>query len=64
MIGKEVEDILDTVGPPKKAIQGVPFYIILANPLYYRDFQYISCNVPDRATLISDDDNDEENDCE
>jgi len=53
---------LDTVGQPKKAIQGVPYYIILSNPLYYRDFNYICCDVPDRDTLIKDDD--EGNDCE
>lgn len=64
MISEQVANILDTVGPPKKAIQGVPYYMILANPLYYRDFQYICCNVPDRATLIKDDDDDEDNDCE
>jgi len=38
MISDQVANILDTVGPPKKAIQGVPYYIILANPIYYRDF--------------------------
>jgi len=36
----------------------------LANPLYYRDFYYICCDVPDRDTLIKDDDDDEGNDCE
>ena len=55
---------MDTVGQPKKAIQGVPYYIILSNPLYYRDFNYICCDVPDRDTLIKDDDDDEGNDCE
>jgi len=64
IISDEVADILDTTKPPKKAIQGVPYYIILANPLYFRDFYYICCDVPDRNTLIKDDDDDEENDCE
>lgn len=64
VISKKVADILDTVGTPKKAIQGVPYYFILANPLYYRDFQYICCDVPSRNTLIKDDDDDEDNDCE
>jgi len=32
--------------------------------LYYRDFYYICCDVPDRNTLIKDDDEDEGNDCE
>lgn len=30
--------ILDTTAPPKKAISGVPYYIIMANPAYQRDF--------------------------
>jgi len=64
IISSKVVKILDTVGTPKKAIQGVPYYIILANPLYYRDFQYICCDVPDRDNLIKDDDDDEGNDCE
>jgi hypothetical protein len=48
ILGKKVAKILDTVGTPKKAITGVPFYFVLANPLYSRDFQYISCDIPDR----------------
>ncbi len=36
----------------------------MANPLYYRDFYYICCDVPDRDALIKDDDDDEGNDCE
>jgi len=59
-----VSKTLDNVGAPKKAIQGVPYYTILANPTYYRDFQYICCDVPDRNTLIKDDDTNEENDSE
>ena len=38
IISEEVSNILDLVKPPKKSIQGVPYYIILANPTYYRDF--------------------------
>jgi hypothetical protein len=38
VISSQVAKTLDTVGTPKKAIQGIPYYIILANPLYYRDF--------------------------
>jgi len=64
IVSRKIMQILDTVGSPKKAIQGVPYYIILANPLYSRDFQYISCDVPDRDNLIKDDDEDEDNDCE
>ena len=36
----------------------------MANPAYYRDFQYVCCDVPDRDDLIKDDDSDDENDCE
>jgi len=32
IISKRVSKILDTTGPPKKAISGVPYYILLANP--------------------------------
>jgi len=64
IINSKAAKILDTVGTPSKAIQGVPYYLVLANPLYYRDFQYICCDVPDRDNLIKDDDEDEGNDCE
>jgi hypothetical protein len=64
IISKKIARTLDTVGTPKKAITGIPYYIVLANPLYYRDFQYICCDVPDRDQLIKDDDDDDENDCE
>jgi len=63
-VPEDIIKILDVVSPPKKSIQGIPYYIILANPLYFRDFQYICCDVPDRNTLIKDDDEDEGNDCE
>lgn len=45
-------------------MQGVPYYFVLANPRYYRDFQYICCNVANRDALIVDDDEEEGNDCE
>jgi len=64
MVPEETIRILDVTSPPKKSIVGVPYYIILANPLYYRDFSYICCDVPNRNTLIKDDDEDEGNDCE
>lgn len=38
IISEKVSRILDTVGPPKKCIVGVPYYIILANPQYSTDF--------------------------
>lgn len=64
VISKKIASTLDTVGIPKKAITGVPYYAILANPLYSRDFQYVCCDIPDRNELIKDDDDDDENDCE
>jgi len=38
--------------------------MVLANPKYANSFSYIPVSVPDRATLIVDDDDIEENDCE
>jgi hypothetical protein len=38
IVSDKVADILDVVGTPKKAITGVPYYAVLANPLYQRDF--------------------------
>ena len=64
IIRQEVSNILDIISNPKKVIQGVPYYIIWAKPTYYRDFLYICCDVSDRNTLIKDDDNDKDNDCE
>jgi len=64
IVSDDVVKILDTVQAPKKSIVGCPYYIILANPLYYRDFSYICCDVSNRNTLIKDDDDNEDNDCE
>lgn len=64
VMSNQTAEILDTIIPPKKAVTGVPYYMILANPKYFRDFNYICCDVPDRAELIKDDDDDEGNDME
>lgn len=64
IIPRRVHQILDTTSPPKKAISGIPYYMLLANPLYFREFQYVCCDVPDRNLLIRDDDDDDDNDCE
>lgn len=45
-----------------RTIQGVHSYDILANPLYYDDFQYVSASLEDRMKYIIDDDDDEGND--
>lgn len=38
IVPDDITKILDTIYPPKNAIQGVPYYFILNNPLYCRDF--------------------------
>lgn len=38
IISQRVHGILDVTKPPKKVISGIPYYMILANPLYFRDF--------------------------
>ena len=36
----------------------------MANPLYKRDFKYVSCDIPGRDELIKDEDDDDEKYCE
>ena len=48
----------------KQPITGDAWYNILANPLYVRDFNYVTASVKDRADYIVDGDSDEGNDCE
>ena len=48
-----------TIGP---TLQGCHSYDILANPLYFDDFQYVSTATPNRQNYIIDDDVDEDND--
>lgn len=55
---------MDAVGRSKRAISGIAWYNILANPDYTNAFNYIECNVPNRSNLIVDDDDDEDNDNE
>lgn len=45
-----------------RTLQGCHSYDILANPLYFDDFQYISASVENRKAYIIDDDDDEDND--
>jgi len=49
---------------PKKPIQGIAWYNLLANPTYVRDFNYITVSIEDREDYIVDGDSDEGNDCE
>lgn len=55
---------MDEIGVPKKPIQGIAFYNILANPSYVRDFNYITVSLEDREDYIVDGDSEEGNDCE
>lgn len=45
-----------------KPLQGCHSYDILANPLYFDDFQYVSASTPNRENYIIDDDVNENND--
>lgn len=64
-----IEDSLSSkldalAGPPKAPIQGIHWYVVLANPYYAELFAYIPLDVDNRANLIADDDDNEDNDCE
>jgi len=45
-----------------RTLQGCHSYDILANPLYFDDFQYVSASLENRDAYIIDDDDDEGND--
>lgn len=45
-----------------RTLQGCHSYDILANPLYFDDFQYVSASLENRDNYIIDDDDDEGND--
>jgi len=45
-----------------RTLQGCHSYDILANPLYFDDFQYVSASLENRDLYIIDDDDDEGND--
>lgn len=64
MMQREIEKKLDSLPESKKNIRGVPWYQILANPSYARDFCFIEAYVPDRSEYIQDGDDDPTNDCE
>ena len=46
----------------RRTLQGCHSYDILANPLYFDDFQYVSASLENRDLYIIDDDEDEGND--
>ena len=55
---------MDKVEVPKKPVQGIAWYNLMANPMYVRAFNYIEIDVPNRENLIVDGDDNEGNDCE
>jgi len=64
LLEKELIEKIRETKMSKQTVQGVPFYHILSNPLYATDFQYYSADIPDRAALIEDDVEGEDNDLE
>lgn len=46
----------------RRTLQGCHSYDILANPLYFDDFQYVSASIENRDAYIIDDDDEEGND--
>ena len=50
--------------PTAKPISNIPWYNVLANEVYQRDFNYFPSSLPDRSDYIVDDDSDDENDIE
>ena len=57
-------ETMDNVSVPKKPVQGIAWYNLMANPVYVRAFNYIEVDVADRENLIVDGDDNEGNDCE
>ena len=49
---------------PKYPISNLPFYSILANPIYQKDFNYFSVSIDHREDYIIDEDSEEGNDFE
>ena len=64
LIDDDLSTKLDDTKVAKSPIQGIHWYSILANPDYSEQFSYISINTTNRDTLIVDDDENEDNDCE
>ena len=51
-------------GVSNRLITNLPFYWLIANPVYQRKFNFFSAALDDRADYIVDEDSDEDNDCE
>jgi len=63
LLTDEMYDKMESTPKTKgKTLQGVHSYDILANPLYFDDFQYVTAAEDDRNEMIIDDDDDESND--
>ena len=64
LITNELATKLDATEVASKPIQGIHWYTLLANPTYVQQFAYISVNTPGRESLIVDEDENKNNDCE
>ena len=62
MTGKQTANLNDASETFGRTLQGCHSYDILANPLYFDDFQYVSASLENRKNYIIDDDEDEDND--
>ena len=63
LLTEEMYDMMENTTKTKgKTLQGVHSYDILANPLYFDDYQYVTAAEDDRNEMIIDDDADESND--
>ena len=59
---KQKNALISSTQTEGRTLQGVHSYDILANPLYFDDFQYISASLENREAYIIDDDDEEGND--
>ena len=59
---KQKASLLSSSKTQGRTLQGCHSYDILANPLYFDDFQYVSASLENRENYIIDDDDEEGND--
>ena len=62
MTTRQRDALANSVQTQHRTLQGCHSYDILANPLYFDDFQYVSASLENRNAYIIDDDSDEDND--
>ena len=62
LLNRQFETLEKSQVTEGRTLQGCHSYDILANPLYFDDFQYVTAAEDDRTQMIIDDDLDEDND--